>query len=192
MQNIIQQNNDRTNIIVVYLGISLCSIIANFIAFLFQFLLNELPCPLCLLQRFGLLAVNIGTLLNIKHGKSLQYDIMIVTAILVTMIVAVRQMMLHIIPNDPGYGSAFFGIHIYTWSFILSFIIIVSMAIAPLFDYMIPVRIHEMILTHKIQVWKVLSVIVLILTFANLISTYFICGFSMCPSDPTSYSRGLE
>lgn len=29
-------------------------------AFYFQFAIDELPCPLCLLQRFGLLAIGFG------------------------------------------------------------------------------------------------------------------------------------
>jgi disulfide bond formation protein DsbB len=37
-------------------------------AFASQFLEQELPCPLCLLQRVGFVAVSIGLLLNVTHG----------------------------------------------------------------------------------------------------------------------------
>ncbi|AHB99270.1 hypothetical protein M973_07510 [Francisella orientalis LADL 07-285A] len=33
-------------------------------AFYFQFIMGEIPCPLCLLQRLGLLAIGFGFLLN--------------------------------------------------------------------------------------------------------------------------------
>ena len=32
--------------------------------------------------------------------------------------VAMRQILLHIMPGDPGYGSALLGYHYYCWAFI--------------------------------------------------------------------------
>ena len=30
--------------------------------------------------------------------------------------IAARQILLHIMPGDPGFGSAFLGMHFYTWA----------------------------------------------------------------------------
>ncbi len=37
-------------------------------AYIFQFVLHELPCPLCLLQRIGMLGAAFGLLLNVRFG----------------------------------------------------------------------------------------------------------------------------
>ena len=37
-------------------------------AFAFQLVLDELPCPLCLLQRVGFVIVAVGPILTIRYG----------------------------------------------------------------------------------------------------------------------------
>ncbi len=190
-KSFIQQKNltENESIITVYLGIALLSTITNLFALFIQIFLHEMPCPLCLLQRFGLLAVNIGALLSIKHGKAFRYDLMIIISIIITMIISIRQVMLHIIPGDLGYGLVFLGIHLYTWNVVLSFMMIVSVAIAYLFDAIMPTILHNMICMYRIKIWKIFLIIAVILCLTNLISTYLECGFTMCPSDPTSYMK---
>src|SRR5579872_4446836 len=75
-------------------------------AFAAQLLLYELPCPLCLLQRilFALLAV--GPILNVRFGpRPSHYALSLLTAVLGAS-VSTRQVLLHILPGDAGYGSA--------------------------------------------------------------------------------------
>jgi hypothetical protein len=43
--------------------------------------------------------------------------------------VALRQIALHVLPGEGGYGTALFGLHLYTWSFIVASLIIVYSAI---------------------------------------------------------------
>src|ERR1700680_2384770 len=80
-------------------------------AFTGQILLNELPCPLCLLQRvlFSLLAI--GPILNIRFGPRPGHYALSLLAAVVGAVVSARQILLHIMPGDPGYGSALLGYH---------------------------------------------------------------------------------
>jgi disulfide bond formation protein DsbB len=90
------------------------------LALLIQFYLNELPCPLCLLQRFGFMGMMVTLCLNFRSGyKASHVNLSLLFAIF-TSFVALRQIALHAIPGTGSYGSAIFGLHLYTWSFIIS------------------------------------------------------------------------
>ena len=87
-------------------------------AFYFQIALHELPCPLCLLQRVGFAALAIGPILTLRLGPRPSHYGLILIAALVGAAIAGRQILLHIAPGDPGYGSAILGYHFYTWAFV--------------------------------------------------------------------------
>ena len=78
-------------------------------AFYYQIAFNELPCPLCQLQRVALTLVGIGMMLNIRFGASNVHYAMILASALVGAATSMRQILLHIAPGDQGYGSALFG-----------------------------------------------------------------------------------
>ena len=83
-------------------------------AFAAQLLLHELPCPLCLLQRILFALLAIGPILNIRFGpRPSHYALSLLTAVLGAT-VSTRQVLLHILPGDAGYGSALLGYHYYT------------------------------------------------------------------------------
>lgn len=80
---------------------------------------NEEPCPLCLLQRIGMLGVAFGALLNIRFGaKPAHYGIILISALLGAS-VALRQITLHICPGFPAFGVPVLGLSLYTWSFLV-------------------------------------------------------------------------
>ena len=88
------------------------------VAFFYQLVLGELPCPLCLLQRGAFVAVGLGFLLNIRFGSSpAHYGVIVVSAVIGAG-TSLRQILLHIQPGDAGYGSPFLGLHFYTWAMI--------------------------------------------------------------------------
>lgn len=99
------------------------------LALAFQYFLSEAPCPLCLLQRAGLLITSLGLLFNIRYGISEIHYTFTLLGALFTSFVALRQILLHITPGDPGFGTAIFGLHLYTWSFIICMIIVIYTAI---------------------------------------------------------------
>ncbi|HYY38171.1 MAG TPA: disulfide bond formation protein B, partial [Xanthobacteraceae bacterium] len=88
------------------------------VAFAAQLLLHELPCPLCLLQRIQFAMLAVGPILNVRFGlRPSHYAVSLLTAVTGAAFSA-RQILLHVMPGDPGYGSALLGYHYYTWAFI--------------------------------------------------------------------------
>src|SRR5262245_38199451 len=103
-------------------------------AFYFQFTLHELPCPLCLLQRVAFMAMAVGPILAIRHGPRPAYYGLVILAAALGAMISGRQILLHILPGDAGYGSAILGAHFYTWAFVCFAAGIVAAAIMLLFD----------------------------------------------------------
>jgi disulfide bond formation protein DsbB len=95
-------------------------------AFGVQLWLGEPPCPLCVMQRIALMLAGLGPLhiLLRVQGGSLTVRVaavgqgMAIIAALLGAVVAARQILLHILPGDSGFGSSELGLHLYTWSFI--------------------------------------------------------------------------
>ena len=155
-------------------------------AFAAQFLLHELPCPLCLLQRIQFTMLAIGPILNIRHGPRPSHYAMSLLAAIAGAAFATRQVLLHIMPGDPGYGSALLGFHYYTWALIGFCIAIVAIAVVLLFDSQF--KSDDMTQPAKpgafahVAIWLVIA-----LTAANVLSTLIECGFGACPDNPVDY-----
>lgn len=155
-------------------------------AIFFRFYYGELPCPLCLLQRLGVLLIAFGFMLNMRFGfRSSHYGLSLIAAVF-TAIVAGRQILLHIVPGSGSYGQPFLGLHLYTWNFIIAVLFILYIAIlltmekqyrnlvmfsSPVFQYIIHIAFY----------------LLLILTVLNVISAFFICGLAKCPDFPRAY-----
>ncbi len=155
------------------------------VAFFYQLVLGELPCPLCLLQRGALVALGLGFLLNIRFGSSpAHYGVVVVSAV-IGACVSLRQVLLHIQPGDPGYGSTFLGLHFYSWA-LVAFAAYVIFAGVLLFlesgDRPSEVRRSPIDRLGAAAVW-----ILLLLVAGNLASTLLECGFGSCPDNPTDY-----
>ncbi len=153
-------------------------------AFFFQIAFDELPCPLCLLQRAAFTALAVGPVLTLKLGpRPSHYGITVVAALLGAGIAA-RQILLHIAPGDPGYGSALFGYHFYTWAFFCFAAAILASAVVLLFDAQFAGAPEppQLGLFETGAIWLVLA-----LTILNAASTLLQCGFSACPDNPVHY-----
>ena len=79
-------------------------VVISIFAIIVQLLLHELPCPLCLLQRIGVLAIGFGYILNLIFGTRVQHYAYSTLASIVTLFIALRQIMLHIVPGSGYYG----------------------------------------------------------------------------------------
>src|ERR1700728_1159169 len=88
-------------------------------AFFVQFYWHEEPCPLCLLQRLGMIGVGIGALLNLKFGIQASHYAVSLLSSLMGGTVALRQISLHVCPGSPQFGIPVLGLSLYTWSFIV-------------------------------------------------------------------------
>jgi disulfide bond formation protein DsbB len=154
-------------------------------AFYFQITLGELPCPLCLLQRAAFTALAVGPVLTLRLGpRPSHYGITVLAAFLGAGIAA-RQVLLHIAPGDPGYGSALFGYHFYTWAFVCFAAAILASAVMFLADDAQFSGPHEPPQLRRFEAAAIWLVIVL--TLLNAGSALLQCGFAACPADPVHY-----
>lgn len=153
-------------------------------AFAGQLLLSELPCPLCLLQRILFAMLAIGPILNIRHGPRPSHYALSLLAAVIGAVVSGRQILLHILPGDPGYGSALLGYHYYTWAFIGFAVAIVAVSAVLLFDR----QFEERTAPSPIGGFAVAAVwLVMALTALNVISALLECGFGPCADNPVVY-----
>ena len=74
-----------------------------------QFFFHEAPCELCLLQRLALIGAAAGFFMNWRFGISPVHYAVAQLSALFGMIVAIRQITLHIIPGTGSYGDAWNG-----------------------------------------------------------------------------------
>ena len=151
-----------------------------------QFLLDELPCPLCLLQRILFAALAIGPILNVRHGPRPSHYALSLFAAIGGAVVAARQVLLHIMPGDPGYGSALLGFHYYTWALIGFSVAIGAIAAVLLFDSQF--KSDKTTPATKAGTFAQAAVwLVIALTAANVLSTLLECGFGACADNPVAY-----
>ena len=153
-------------------------------AFAMQFARDELPCPLCLLQRAFMCALAAGPILNLRFGPRPSHYALSMLAAVAGAAVSVRQILLHILPGDPGFGSATFGYHYYTWAFILFAVALVLLALMLILDGQFDRAAAE---PRPTAVARVAVLLAVGLTAANILSTMAICGFASCPDNPVRY-----
>lgn len=159
------------------------------LAYVYQFLLFELPCPLCLLQRVGFVAVGFGLGLNLLYGaRPRHYGLMIIAAIFGGS-VSIRQILLHIVPGTGHYGSPVLGLHYYTWAGICFFLIILGTSIMLLFEgqYTTPEESRKAERFGGNALAKGAFLLMLALAAANAVTTLLECGPGICADPPTSY-----
>jgi disulfide bond formation protein DsbB len=156
------------------------------VAFAAQLVLQELPCPLCLLQRIQFAVLAIGPILNVRFGPRPSHYALSLLAAVAGAAFSARQVLLHILPGDAGYGTALLGYHYYTWALIGFAVAIVLLAAILLFDRQfeddsaVPQRGGGAFATTA--VWLVIG-----LTALNVVSTLLECGFGACADNPVVY-----
>ena len=165
-------------------------------ALFYQFIEGEFPCPLCLLQRMAMMAAAMGpmyVLLN-REAKAQDsparvrfmrgYGMSIVAAVL-GMAIAARQVLLHIMPGDPGYGSAVMGWHLYTWAVVV-FAMVITVSGCTLFfsNLLVPAD-----LTPGRSRWtRFTSIIFAAVILVNIVATFSESGLRLfVPDNPTQY-----
>ena len=90
--------------------------------------------PLCLLQRIQFALLAVGPVLNVRFGPRPSHYALSLLVATAGAAFAMRQILLHIMPGDPGYGSALLGYHYYSWAFIGFAVAILALAAMLLFD----------------------------------------------------------
>ena len=162
--------------------------------FYFQFAMAELPCPLCILQRMGMMLSSLGALyivINSLRGTLSPSGFMTglglsIVGALLGATMSIRQILLHILPGDPGYGDAVFGLHLYTWALVSFFVVLVFAGVLLVFGTeFLPVRPSSRL--GVVITWIVIGLFIFTVV-ANMVVVFVEEGFNWyLPDDPTSY-----
>ena len=161
-------------------------------AFFIQFVLHEFPCPLCMLQRYGMFLSSLGALFVIMQARR---------GVLTTAryaqglglghvgaTVSVRQIELHIEPGDPGYGAPVLGLHLYSWAFLTFVIVLIycgaMLILMPQGIPAAPAAASPLRRASTAVIWLFIAVVA-----ANVVAIIFLEGFAfVLPDDPSSYT----
>jgi len=154
-------------------------------AFIDQVWFGELPCPLCILQRAGLIAAGCGIALNVVFGpKPSHYGLAIIGAI-ASAGISMRQVLLHIVPGTGFYGPPVWGLHLYTWAFVFAVAIVAGSALMLLADRQFS---QVQPISGRLKALPFIALVLfLVLTLANVFSTLALCGTGLCPEEPADY-----
>src|SRR4029079_8013223 len=98
---------------------------------------------------------------------------------------ALRQIALHVVPGTGFYGSPIFGLHLYTWSFIISMLIIIASSFILGIDRQYENKILNKMKSHWFT--HLLFAITAIILIINIVLLVLQCGFGDCPENPTEY-----
>jgi disulfide bond formation protein DsbB len=131
------------------------------------------------MQRMGFVIIGFVLVLNMRCGAhSAHYGWGIIGG-LVGMMISLRQVLLHILPGDTGFGATFLELHFYTWAFVAYVGLIAGLAI------LLIVPNHEV--RSRSFFANILVILFIIIVFANLASTLLECGIGPCSDDPVKY-----
>lgn len=155
------------------------------VAFADQLLNHELPCPLCLLQRVGFVLAGFGLAINLVFGPRASHYALVILGAMAGGAVAMRQVLLHIVPGTGAYGDPFLGLHFYTWAAILFALIVIGSAVLLLFDTRLDASPAEPAPIGILA--RTALVLFTLLVVGNALSTFLECGLGLCPDNPTGY-----
>jgi disulfide bond formation protein DsbB len=151
----------------------------------------DMPCPLCIIQRMAMMLCAFGPLTIIQRSRrgtvtiedfAVGYGLAIVGAIAGGLFSS-RQMMLHILPNDPGYGDPVLGLHLYTWAFITFVIAALCSGIVLILTPKVVPGDEKLGALSTVTVWLFGAVIL-----ANAVVVFFEEGLHwFLPDDPARY-----
>ncbi|SDX54627.1 disulfide bond formation protein B [Thiocapsa roseopersicina] len=155
------------------------------VAFADQLLNHELPCPLCLLQRVGFVLDGFGLAMNLVFRPRASHYGLTILGAMAGGAVALRQILLHVVPGTGAYGAPFLGLHFYTWAAILFTLIVVGSAILLLFDARLDASPADPEPISTLA--RIALVLFALLAVGNALSTFLECGLGLCPDNPTEY-----
>lgn len=158
----------------------LCSVLLG--AFIVQYGFHEEPCPLCLLQRAGMVGVATATLFQMRFGLSPRHYGLILLFVLFGGAVALRHIALGACPNplDPEDSIPEFtvwGFTLYTWSFL---VFSSTLLYSALLLFFLPSQEAELGVRRLTWWEKGAAYYLVFIVVANIASTFHLCGWGLC------------
>jgi disulfide bond formation protein DsbB len=169
--------------------LAICAVLIG--AFVVQFGQGEFPCPLCMLQRMAMILCALGpayVIMKARDGEVKTSDFatgygMSVVAAVGGASISIRQILLHIVPPDPGYGEPVLGMHLYTWALIVFVTVLVDSGLNLMFARELAPQRVEFGWPSRLVLWLLGAIIV-----ANGIAVFAEEGLHWTlPDDPDSY-----
>lgn len=147
---------------------------------------GEQPCPLCLVQRSGMIGLAVGPIMNLLWGIRARHYALSILAAFAGGAGSVRQILLHIQPDDPGYGPEFLGLHLYTWALVTFALGAVGCALLLMWQTPLDAGDTGVMgrrgwlrgLAFFVIAWLAIDLVVIAATVIPE------CGLGMCPDDP--------
>ena len=146
-------------------------------AMVMQYAFGEIPCPLCLLQRYAMFGCCFGIVMQLRSPNSERGAGIGAIFALVLLVISVRQTLLDLFPR-PGHayvGSAVFGIHMPVWSVLIAGALLAGFAVRlALFGAPRSPEPRMNLLTHSVALY------VLLICAINFVSVIVQCGVGEC------------
>jgi len=146
-------------------------------AYGYQIIKQEEPCPLCLLQRLGMIGIACALLMNLRFGIKVEHYGLAILSALLGRLVSLRQIELHVCPDFPKFGEPVLGFDLYVWAFIVFTCSVFACAVLLIIygynknkEYIPSWGVLE-----KFAFW-----VVTLITLGNVIVTLIDCGLSAC------------
>jgi disulfide bond formation protein DsbB len=166
--------------------LAVCGVLSGSLAY--QFRLGELPCPLCVLQRFSFLLACVGSIGILRNAdlpgqvaRQARGFALCIFASLIGAAASIRQILLHIVLPDSGYGPPVLGLHLYTWALIVFFSLILSSVFGLL-------GLNDKTCALPRSVTNGVGALVIVIGALIAVATFAMQGFNMfLPADPQSY-----
>lgn len=165
------------------------------LALILQFALHELPCPLCMLQRYAMILCTLGALWILREAQHGTLTLsgyaqglgLGALGACFGVLFSVRQVLLHILPGDPGYGAPILGLHLYSWALVSFCVVILFTAVLAI---LAPVAVPEAPAGKggAALIPRLCGLAFLAIVAANAVMIVFLEGFAwVLPDNPTSY-----
>jgi disulfide bond formation protein DsbB len=154
-------------------------------AMVMQYAFGEIPCPLCLLQRFAMFGCCFGIARQLRSGELERGTGIALIFAIVLLVIAVRQTLLDLFPRagHDYVGSAIFGVHMPVWSVFIAVALLLGFAVrlalfgAPRVAAALPPSLLPLSLR---RVTQGLTVYVALLCALNFASVVLQCGLDQC------------
>jgi disulfide bond formation protein DsbB len=150
-------------------------------AMVMQYAFGEIPCPLCLLQRYAMFGCCFGIVMQLRTTSSQRGAGIGAVFALLLLVISARQTLLDLFPRagHAYVGSAVFGLHMPVWSVLIAFALLAGFA-ARLALFGAPQSSASDVAAPMNRLTRYLAVYVTLISAINFVSVVVQCGIGEC------------